>query len=63
MKKKQSILFSINCLFNMKYVSDYEKACLSLDFVEEQFILKLPVSRNHIKQYSKYMNKKKVFLM
>jgi hypothetical protein len=42
MKKKQ-FCFLINCLFNMKYMCDYEKACLSLDFVEEQFILKLPV--------------------
>jgi hypothetical protein len=43
MKKKQSTLFLIKCLFNIKYPRDYEKACLSLDFVEKQFILKLPV--------------------
>jgi hypothetical protein len=36
-------VFLINCLFNIKYICDYEKACLSLDFVEKQFILKLPV--------------------
>jgi hypothetical protein len=41
MKKKQFILF-FYCLFNIKYICDYEKACLSLDFVEKQFILKLP---------------------
>jgi hypothetical protein len=40
---KQSILFLINSLFNIKYMCDYEKACLSLDFVGKHFILKLPV--------------------
>jgi hypothetical protein len=30
-------------VFNIKYKYDYEKACLSLDFVQKQFTLKLPV--------------------
>jgi hypothetical protein len=54
MKKKQSILFLI--VYLIYNICDYEKACLSLDFVEKQFILKLPVQRNHIKPYSKYMS-------